>query len=70
VDHATNLGEAAIEDQVSRRVRRRAQLAFDYPAVLERDDDQTLRSELVVWNPARFDDEDAGISVDAAGVAE
>jgi hypothetical protein len=70
MDHAPDLGEAAIQEEMRRRVGRRPQLALDNPAILQRDHHQILRPQLVVWHAARFDYENADFAVDAAGIAE
>ena len=60
MDHAADLRIALVQDQVRRRVRRRPEVAFDDPAVLEGDDHEMLRAKLVVGHAARLDDQDAG----------
>ena len=70
MDHATDLGEAPVQQQVCRRIRGWPERPFDNPTRLQRNDDQVFGPKLVVGHAARLDDEDARFAIDAAGIAE
>ena len=70
MDDAADLSEPPVQARcvgVSDDGRR---LALDDPAIIQRHNHQVLGPELVVGHAAGLDDEDAGVAVDAAGVAE
>ena len=70
VHDAADRFEAAVEDCVGRRVRRRALRSRHDVAGLELDDRDQLRSQLLVRDAARLDREHVLAPVDAAYVAE
>src|SRR5262249_21770583 len=70
VDHPADRREPAVQHEVGRGVRGWVQVALDDRPVLERHEDDVLRSERVVGHAAGLDRHDPGIPVDAARVAE
>jgi hypothetical protein len=70
VHDPADVAEAAVEDEVGRRVGGGTAVARDRLAAPELDDDHRLRAEVVVRDSARLDREHAGVAVDGAHVPE
>lgn len=69
VGNATDVFESAIKDEMGRSVGTGVELAFDDTAGIERDDDHVLGLHDVVGNTGGFDDHQAALAVNGAGVA-
>ena len=70
VDDPADPGEGLVETQMGGRVARRAQVALEDAAILERDSDEVLWPHLIAGDAAGLDDEGASRAVQAAGIPE